>query len=288
MIKLSVALVTRNRPAGLRDTLESVRSQTMQPFEIIVSDDSDNESAMKENREIAEQLRCLYLTGPKTGLYANRNFAARHSSGTHIRTMDDDHTFPPNHFEVCLKKVEEDPGSIWIIGEYSPKRAYHEAPHPCPGELHPRGFAVQPQDTQNCRAISCGASIYPKDIISKGILNNEFFKFGKSFLEYGSRLKYLGYRIRHLQEAYIFHKDPTNRSHSNENLIAENKMFGMLSLSFLYEKSLKNKALTIMEIGLMFLRKPALTISMLGRNVKRLKKIKAQLADEKQLWPNVN
>ena len=44
-IRLSVALLTRNRPESLRRCLASLRAQDCQPSEIIVSDDSDDPSA---------------------------------------------------------------------------------------------------------------------------------------------------------------------------------------------------------------------------------------------------
>src|SRR3954454_3566516 len=96
-IKLSVALVTRNRPDSLRRTLESLKQQSLQPYEVIISDDSDNETLIAVNNELAQKYSCRYIKGPGKGLYANRNFVARHCSGTHIRTMDDDHEFPENH-----------------------------------------------------------------------------------------------------------------------------------------------------------------------------------------------
>ena len=41
--RLSVALVTRNRAASLERTLQSLRSQSVEPWEVVVSDDSDEE-----------------------------------------------------------------------------------------------------------------------------------------------------------------------------------------------------------------------------------------------------
>jgi len=41
-IRLSVALVTRNRPESLDRCLASLRAQDTQPFEIAVSDDGDD------------------------------------------------------------------------------------------------------------------------------------------------------------------------------------------------------------------------------------------------------
>src|SRR4051812_34264064 len=96
-ILLSIALVTRNRPKSLERTLQSLRIQKIWPHEVVISDDSDIEAAIKQNKRLALLYACKYIKGPGRGLYANRNFAAKHCSGTHIRTMDDDHEFPENH-----------------------------------------------------------------------------------------------------------------------------------------------------------------------------------------------
>jgi glycosyltransferase involved in cell wall biosynthesis len=119
-ILISVALVTRNRPKSLERCLKSLRSQDFQPFEVIVSDDSDPEIA-PEVKAIAKHWDCRYITGPCRGLYANRNHAALACRGTNIRTMDDDHEFPEGHFQEVEMIVKSDPNSIWIFGEYHEK-----------------------------------------------------------------------------------------------------------------------------------------------------------------------
>ncbi|WLT38822.1 glycosyltransferase [Synechocystis sp. B12] len=165
-INLSVALVTRNRPDSLERCLKSLRDQKVQPFEVVVSDDSDD-LYKSSTKEIAQKWGCRYIYGPKRGLYANRNHVALACQGTHIRTMDDDHEFPEQHVEICLNAIRSDPSSIWIIGEYLPTSSIGNVPHPCPGQLHPRGFSFYPKDTQNCWAIADGASIYPKKFLNQ-------------------------------------------------------------------------------------------------------------------------
>src|SRR4051812_33318686 len=105
--RLSVALVTRNRPSSLARTLRSLRAQTVQPWQVVVSDDSDDAPAT-EVRRICAEYGCEYLEGPRRGLYANRNRAAIACGGTHIRTMDDDHEFPSGHMEQCVAAVARD------------------------------------------------------------------------------------------------------------------------------------------------------------------------------------
>ena len=246
--KLSVALVTRNRPESLIRTLKSLRSQRVQPWEVIVSDDS--ESLFQERvREIATEYNCQYIKGPMRGLYANRNHVARACTGTHIRTMDDDHEFPDKHIEECLKAVELDPTSIWIIGEYLVGQMNLTRPVDCPGQLHPRGFSVTPADPQNCFALADGATIYPRKIFDEGNFFLESFKFGAVYLEMGSRLFWKGYRIRHLATTYILHHyEPATRSFTNIEIDLSARIFAMLCHSFMYQPTIRNKTLTTLEI----------------------------------------
>src|SRR5687768_1983353 len=92
-IRISVALVTRNRPESLERCLTSWRRQTVAPFEIVVSDDSDTTQTLAM-QELASRFNCKYVRGPQRGLYANRNCAALACQGTHILSADDDHTHP--------------------------------------------------------------------------------------------------------------------------------------------------------------------------------------------------
>ncbi len=247
-IRMSIALVTRNRPESLERCLKSLRSQSIQPFEVVISDDSDPDLA-GQTESVASRWDCLYIKGPRRGLYANRNYSALACKGTHIRTMDDDHEFPNQHIENCLLAIQSDPQSVWIIGEYLHGKTIGKSPHFCPGQLHPRGFSYLPENTQNCWAIADGASIYPQEIFERGLRFVEAWKFGSAYLEWGSRLYYLGYRIRHLESTYIIHHyDPQNRSFSNKIWEQSSMFFAMRCHSFIYQSNFKNKLLFYFEI----------------------------------------
>lgn len=280
-IRISVALVTRNRPESLERCLKSLRSQNVQPFEVVISDDSDAEH-QEATKNVAERWECLYIQGPCRGLYANRNHVALACKGTHIRTMDDDHEFPEKHLENCLIAIKHDPQSVWIIGEYLPMQSVGMPPHPCPGQLHPRGFSSLPKDTQNCWAISDGASIYPKKIFESGLRFVESWKFGYSYLEFGSRLYYLGYRIRHLESTYVIHHfDSKKRSFNDKNMEESSRFFAMMCYSFLYQSHLKNKSMFYLEIFKRLVTNPYLTITALkdSLSIYYQHKIKVALPD---------
>src|SRR5580704_4212149 len=82
--QVSVALVTRNRPESLARCLRSWRMQNVQPFEIVVSDDSEDR-LQEQNRQVAREFEARWIAGPRRGLYANRNHIAKACLGSHIR-----------------------------------------------------------------------------------------------------------------------------------------------------------------------------------------------------------
>ncbi|MFL6514665.1 MAG: glycosyltransferase family 2 protein [Chthoniobacterales bacterium] len=261
-IRLSVALVTRNRPESLARTLASLRAQAVQPWEVVISDDSDDQQAAAVRR-IAETNDCQYQVGPRRGLYANRNQVALACRGTHLRTMDDDHEFPPDHVRTCLAAIENDARAVWIIGEFLPNQV-RETPPECPGQLQPRGFSMAPPDPDNCWAISDGAAIYPREIFDRGLRFTEAFRFGAPYLEFGSRLHFLGYRIRQLRSTYVIHHyEASKRSLSDPQGEMAAEIFAMLCHSFVYQPTITNKILSLGQIALVMARSPAMAASAL-------------------------
>lgn len=239
---LSVALVTRNRLDSLRRTLVSLCAQSVQPYEVVVSDDSDDSHA-EEIRAIVKEFGFRYLRGPRRGLYANRNHVVRMCSGTHVRSMDDDHEFPPGHFEQCMSAIRSDPRSVWIIGEFLPQHLGANSTPGCPGEWQAAGYSAMPSDPQNCAAISDGASLYPMGIFSRGLRFSEDYKFGAAYLEFGWLLKHLGYRIRFLKTTHIIHHyDEGARSWMSEEINSGAAVYASFCLCRVYRPSWRNKA----------------------------------------------
>lgn len=217
-----------------------------------MSDDSDPAYAGGV-RDACEEFGCCYVSGPRRGLYANRNNAAYHCSGTHIRSMDDDHEFPPGHIESCLRAMQAEPATVWIIGEFIPEMLRDGADTSrveCPPELHPRGFSVPPSCSRRTWAIADGATIYPRQIFALGERMAEFYVFGAAYLEWGSRLYWRGYTISHLQATYVIHHfDPSSRSYDSIEVELSSRLFAAMCHSFLYQRTVRNIALTSAQLA---------------------------------------
>ncbi|MGA9379839.1 MAG: glycosyltransferase, partial [Phormidium sp.] len=215
-ISLSVALVTRNRPESLERCLKSWRNQTVSPFEIVVSDDSDDVHAPQIER-LAKQFDCIYTKGPRRGLYANRNHASLTCRGTHILSGDDDHTHPIDYVEKVLEVVETDPARVWIFTEK--KHNQPESSLICPTELHPSGGGCIPKDPSNCAAIADGSSVYPRQIFDQGLRYDETYSFGPMWYLWGKHLIKQGWRISFSDATFIWHHDESEQRFHDQNLV---------------------------------------------------------------------
>jgi glycosyltransferase involved in cell wall biosynthesis len=203
-VRLSIALITRNRPDSLERGLGSLRLQSLQPFEVIVSDDSDKEHSARV-RKLTAGFGGIYCSGPRRGLYANRNFAAQRCNGSHIRTMDDDHILPLDHLLRCIDAVKSDAGSIWTTGElsYFNGAAFNVA-HTA-NQLGPAGVGQQIDDPDNNWGIADGSTIYPREVFDRGFRMVEDFGFGSSYLEFGAYLYKNGWKSRCIPMTAVDH-----------------------------------------------------------------------------------
>jgi glycosyltransferase involved in cell wall biosynthesis len=251
---ISVALVTRNRPNSLCRVLASLRKQSFQHFEIIVSDDSTDINTQEQNNKMALDYGCMYLRGPSRGLYANRNFVALACTGTHIRTMDDDHEFPADHFKIVSEWVEKYPNDVLVIGEVPPNSSSVEKPYPIPGQLHPRGFSILPKDLDQYFGISCGGSIYPKKIFDLGYRCCEEFLFGYSYLEFGCLLKAKGQKIRPISDTFLIHHHEASELRLDD-IVLPSILFSIVCQSWYYQACNKNKNLSIFQMVVLLLKR---------------------------------
>ena len=104
-VSVSVALVTRNRPRSLERCLESWRRQTVAPDEIMVSDDSDDETAGETARGRASFRMPIHRGARAAGSTRTATTRASQCRGTHIVSADDDHTHPTDYLAVITDLV---------------------------------------------------------------------------------------------------------------------------------------------------------------------------------------
>ena len=199
-----MALVTCNRPKSLERCLASLRAQSVQPIEVIVSDDSAPEEA-ERTCDVAMRYGCVYFVGPRRGLYANRNFAARRCRGSHIRTMDDDHILPRDHLAQCVEAMKRDPAAIWTTGEIGYLAGELVGVAGIANQLGASGVGEAVQNPDDNWGIADGSTIYPREAFDRGFQMVEEFGFGSSYLEFGAYLYKNGWKCRCIPATVVEH-----------------------------------------------------------------------------------
>lgn len=114
---VSVIIPTFGNPIFLEKAIQSVISQTIDDWELIVVDDNNAET---KARILTEELmskfsdnRIKYIKHPhnKNGAAA-RNTALREAKGEYISFLDSDDEYMPNRLEECVKAMKDAGGDV--------------------------------------------------------------------------------------------------------------------------------------------------------------------------------
>lgn len=108
---VSVIMPTHGRPNFLKQSIESVLSQTYSNFELIVVDDNSNEQLHIHTKEIIDQYLPnknikYFHDGINRGGALARNKGIELSSGEYITFLDDDDQYCPEKIETQLNHLQ--------------------------------------------------------------------------------------------------------------------------------------------------------------------------------------
>jgi hypothetical protein len=112
---ISLALITRNRPAQLKRCLTSILQQTRPPEELVIVDSSDDNSSQKIVNSFAYPFRMILETTEPRGVADARNQALALAGCEIIASIDDDTVADPDLLFELEKVFLRDP-RIGIAG----------------------------------------------------------------------------------------------------------------------------------------------------------------------------
>lgn len=120
---VSVPVVTYNSSKYVIETLESIKAQTYQNIELIVSDDCSTDDTVELCRGWIEKnkhrfVRTELITIEKnTGISANINRAESACRGKWVKIIAGDDLLVPKCIEICVGYVKEHPATMYLFGK---------------------------------------------------------------------------------------------------------------------------------------------------------------------------
>lgn len=112
---VSVIIPAYNREKEIKKCVDSVLSQTVKPYEIIIVDDCSNDSTVNVVKSIDSELIRVFVLDRNSGAQAARNRGIVESKGDWIAFHDSDDEWLPDKLERQikeLKKVNYDPMTV--------------------------------------------------------------------------------------------------------------------------------------------------------------------------------
>lgn len=112
---ISVVVPAYNAEKYLRQTLESVRAQTLRDWECIVVDDGSSDESAQIAREIAaSDTRILLVQQPNAGVSAARNTGFSHANpqSEFVAFFDADDLWEPEMLQTLVKTLEAHPEAV--------------------------------------------------------------------------------------------------------------------------------------------------------------------------------
>lgn len=113
---VEVLIPTCNRKTGLAVVLAGLFGQTFRDFDLVISDQSDEEDVL-ESQEIQTLVRAFRYRGrqvllfrhlPKLGLAEHRNFLLSQSQADYVHFIDDDVLLEPEVLERMLSVIQQE------------------------------------------------------------------------------------------------------------------------------------------------------------------------------------
>lgn len=109
---VSVVMPTFNRRALLEASIDSVLSQTLDDFELLIVDDgsTDGTAELLAARQRADRRIRLLRAAVTGGCHKARNLALAEAGGRYLAFLDDDDLYLPQRLELTVARLEAEPG----------------------------------------------------------------------------------------------------------------------------------------------------------------------------------
>jgi len=111
----SIVIPTRNRPETLEYSIKTILNQTYTDFELIISDNSDNDSTQELIRQFEDDRIKYYRTDKVLSMADNWDNGLNHINGKFTLIIGDDDGMLINGLEVCFDNISKNLPEVLVF-----------------------------------------------------------------------------------------------------------------------------------------------------------------------------
>lgn len=208
--KYSIIIPVYNRPAELRELLESLQGQTRKDFEVIVVEDGSAVTSEPVVNDYSKSLSVRYYYKSNAGPGPARNFGFAHARGEYFVLFDSDCILPPAYFA----SVDQVLTTVGLDAWGGPDRGHEKF------SIAQRAMAYTMSSvftTGGIRGAAKRVGWFQPRSFNMGLSRRVFeatqgFKFDRfaEDIELSIRIRKAGFRTGLISDAYVYHKRRTN------------------------------------------------------------------------------
>ncbi len=172
MPKVSVILLSFNNSQYIRESIQSILSQTYRDFELIIGDDASTDNSLEICRSFSD-LRIKLLTSDKNlGIVDNIDRCLNATSGEFVGIMGSDDMMLPANIERKVRFLEENPylgfvhSNHYLMDESGEMIGWHFSEYP-PADTIFKGLDVFRRLIFEENVININTVMLPRNIFSK-------------------------------------------------------------------------------------------------------------------------
>ena len=204
--KFSVIIPVYNRPREVKEILQSLATQTVKDFEVIIVEDGSAIRCEDVVDIFRDQLRIDYFFKPNTGPGPSRNAGFTRAKGNFFVVFDSDCILPSNYFAIVIKALEENHWDAWG----GPDKTHEDF------TLRQRAMGYTMSSLLTTGGIRGGKKhlgwFQPRSF-NMGI-SRKVFEATKGFtfdrfaedIEFSIRMKKAGFNVGLIPDAFVYHK----------------------------------------------------------------------------------
>lgn len=115
--RASIGLPVRNGENYLADALDSIRSQTFEDFDVLVSDNGSDDRTAEIARDYASSDKRIRYHRQETnlGASANYNYSFRNTSGEFFHWAAHDDILAPTFLQKCIEVFDKSPRDVVLV-----------------------------------------------------------------------------------------------------------------------------------------------------------------------------
>ena len=209
-MKYSFIIPVYNRPDEVDELLESMCTQTLKDFEVVIVEDGSSIPCKEVVDRYADRLNIRYYSKPNSGPGQTRNYGVERASGEYVLILDSDVVLPDGYLQAVEDELKAQPSDAFG----GPDRA-----HP---SFTPTQKAINYAMTSffTTGGIRGGKKkmdkFYPRSFnmgvrteVYKALEGFSKMRFGED-IDFSTRIFKGGYACRLFPEAWVWHKRRTD------------------------------------------------------------------------------